>query len=64
MLDNGPAIFPYDFPTFVVLPAVLLVAYIASVTDKSASGQKEKDAYDAQLIRAETGLGAEAAASH
>jgi len=64
VLGMGPAIFPYDFPTFVVLPTVLIVAYIASVTDKSESGQKEKDAYDAQLIRAETGLGAEAAAVH
>ena len=64
VLGMGPAIFPYDFPTFVVLPAVLIVAYIASVTDKSESGQKEREAYDAQLIRAETGLGAEAAAVH
>lgn len=64
VLGMGPAIFPYDFPTFVVLPTVLIVAYIASVTDKSESGQKEREAYDAQLIRAETGLGAEMAASH
>jgi cation/acetate symporter len=64
VLAMGPAIFPYDFPTFVVLPTVLIVAYIASVTDNSESGQKEKAAYDAQLIRAETGLGAEAAAVH
>jgi cation/acetate symporter len=64
VLNMGPAIFPYDFPTFVVLPAVLIVAYFASVTDSSESGQKERDAYDAQLIRAETGLGAEMASSH
>jgi len=63
VLGMGPAIFPYDFPTFVVLPTVLIVAYIASVTDKSESGQKEREAYDAQLIRAETGLGAETSAS-
>ena len=64
VLAMGPAIFPYDFPTFVVLPAVLVVAYIASVTDKSESAEKERAAYDAQMIRAETGLGAEMAASH
>ena len=64
VLGMGPAIFPYDFPTFVVLPTVLIVAYIASATDKSESGQKEREAYDAQMIRAETGLGAEMAASH
>ncbi len=64
VLNMGPAIFPYDFPTFVVLPAVLVVAYIASVTDSSESGKKEQAAYDAQMVRAETGLGSEVGASH
>jgi cation/acetate symporter len=64
VLGMGPAIFPYDFPTFVVLPAVLIVAYIVSVTDSSESGKKERAAYDAQMVRAETGLGAEAGVSH
>jgi cation/acetate symporter len=64
VLAMGPAIFPYDFPTFVVLPSVLIVAYIASITDSSESGKKERAAYDAQMIRAETGLGAEVGASH
>ena len=62
VLAMGPAIFPYDFPTFVVLPSVLIVAYIASVTDKSESGKKERAAYDAQMVRAETGLGSEVGA--
>ncbi len=64
VMGMGPAIFPYDFPTFFVLPAVLIVAYIASVTDKSASAQKEREAFEAQEIRSETGLGAEVGASH
>ncbi|MDD2581817.1 MAG: cation/acetate symporter ActP [Desulfuromonadaceae bacterium] len=64
VLGMGPAIFPYDFPTFVVLPIVLIVAYIASVTDGSESAKKERAAFDAQMIRAETGLGAEMAAEH
>ncbi len=64
VLDMGPAIFPYDFPTFVVLPTVLIVAYIASVTDSSESGKQERAAFDAQMIRAETGLGAEMASAH
>ncbi len=64
VLNMGPAIFPYDFPTFVVLPAVLIVAYIVSVTDSSESGKKERAAYDAQMVRSETGLGAEMGVSH
>jgi cation/acetate symporter len=64
VLDMGPAIFPYDFPTFVVLPAVLIVTYIASVTDGSESAKKERAAFEAQKIRSETGLGAEVASAH
>jgi len=64
ILDNGPAIFPYDFPTFVVLPLVLIVAYITSVTDSSDSARKERETFNAQMLRAETGLGAEQASSH
>ncbi len=63
VLNMGPAIFPYDFPTFVVLPAVLVVAYVASVTDRSASADKERAAFGPQEIRSETGLGAEVAAA-
>ena len=64
VLDMGPAIFPYDFPTFVILPLVLIVSYVASVTDRSASAQSERKAFDAQEIRSETGLGAEVATAH
>jgi len=64
VLGMGPAIFPYDFPTFAVLPAVLIVSWIVSVTDKSESANKEREAFEAQLVRSETGLGAEAASSH
>jgi cation/acetate symporter len=64
VLHMGPAIFPYDFPTFVVLPAVLIVSYVASVTDRSASAEAERGAFDAQEIRSETGLGAEVAVVH
>jgi len=64
VMGMGPAIFPYDFPTLFVLPVVLIVAYIASVTDKSTAGQAEQGSFDAQKIRSETGLGAELAAAH
>jgi len=64
VLNMGPAIFPYDFPTFVVLPAVLIVAFVASATDNSESANKERAAFNAQKVRSETGLGAEMAAVH
>ena len=64
VLDMGPPIFPYDFPTFFVLPCVLIVAWIASVTDGSESAKAERAAFGAQKVRSETGLGAEEGASH
>ena len=64
VLNMGPAIFPYDFPTFFVLPTVLIVAFVASVTDKSASADRERAAFAAQEVRSETGLGAEVASAH
>jgi cation/acetate symporter len=64
VMGMGPAIFPYDFPTFLVLPTVLVVSYVVSITDSSPSGQAERGAFEAQEIRSETGLGAEAAAAH
>jgi len=39
-------------PTFAVLPAVLIVSYLASVTDNSESAQKERAAFDAQRFAA------------
>ena len=64
VMGLGPAIFPYDFPTFIVLPGVLLISYVVSVTDRSASGERERGAFEAQEIRSETGLGAEGAVAH
>jgi cation/acetate symporter len=64
VLEMGPPIFPYDFPTFIVLPAVLIVSWIASVTDNSESANKERAAFHAQKVRSETGLGAEVASAH
>ncbi len=64
ILKMGPAIFPLDFPTIVILPLVLIVAYVVSVTDSSESAKQERAAFDAQKLRAETGIGAEKAAVH
>jgi cation/acetate symporter len=47
-----------------VLPAALIVAFLASVLDRSASAAKERALFDAQEVRCETGLGAEMAVAH
>ena len=57
-------IFPYVYPTLFTMPAAFLSCWIFSVLDNSPRAQLERDAYEAQAIRSETGLGAEGAASH
>jgi cation/acetate symporter len=58
------AIFPYVYPTLFTMPAAFLGCWVFSILDNSPRAQAERDAYPAQAIRSETGLGAEGAASH
>ena len=64
ILGNPAAIFPYDHPAIVSMTLAFFVTWIMSVTDKSVRADKEKDAYEEQYIRAQTGLGAAAASAH
>ncbi len=58
------ALFPYKYPALFSIPAAFIGTYIFSVTDKSESAKAEKAKFDAQYIRAQTGIGAEGAISH
>ncbi len=56
VLGNEKAIFPYEQPALFSMPLAFLVAWLASVTDKSARAVKEKAAFDDQSVIAETGF--------
>ena len=64
ILGNKAAIFPYDHPAIVSMTLAFFVTWLLSVTDKSARAEKEKDAFEEQYIRAQTGLGASGAHDH
>ena len=64
VLNMGAPIFPIDMPTLFTLPAAVIVAWLVSLSDKSASAAAEKAAFEDEYIRSQTGLGAEGAASH
>jgi cation/acetate symporter len=64
ILGNKVAIFPYDHPAIVSMTLAFFVTWLLSVTDKSARATKEKEAYEEQYIRAQTGLGASGAHAH
>ncbi|HMN71068.1 MAG TPA: cation/acetate symporter ActP [Rhodoblastus sp.] len=64
VLGHPTAIFPYDHPALFSMTLAFLMAYIGSTTDRGAKARAERDAFDAQFVRAQTGLGAAKAANH
>jgi cation/acetate symporter len=64
VLGNPTAIFPYEYPAIVSMTVAFLFAWLGSITDRSERSIRERESFDAQFIRAQTGLGASGAASH
>lgn len=64
VLGNPQPIFPYDHPAIISMSLAFFVMWVVSITDKSDRAVKEAKAYKEQYIRAQTGLGSAAAASH
>jgi cation/acetate symporter len=58
------AIFPYDHPAAFSMPLTFIVIAIVSKLDRSPAGMKARKAFNAQSVRAQTGLGAEVAMRH
>ncbi len=64
VLKNAEAIFPYKYPALFSMTVAFIATYFFSVTDNSQSAKEEKEKFEAQFIRAQTGIGAEGASSH
>jgi len=64
VLGHAAPIFPYDNPALFSMSAAFLVTYMVSRLDKSPRAAAEAAAYEDQYVRAQTGFGAAAAASH
>ena len=60
----GSAPFPYSSPAIFSMPLAFVCIWAVSLLDRGAEAQKERDAFDDQKVRSETGLGAFKAASH
>jgi cation/acetate symporter len=61
---HAAAIFPYDNPALFSMSLAFFGCWLGSVTDSSARGRREQGRFQAQMIRSETGYGANTAASH
>ncbi|MEM9529738.1 MAG: cation acetate symporter [Pseudomonadota bacterium] len=64
VLGQEEAWFPYTYPTLATLPLTVVVLWFFSVTDRSARASGERDAFEAQRLRSELGVGAAAASQH
>jgi len=64
ILGNAEAIFPYKYPALFSVTVAFVSIWFFSITDKSDTAAKEIEAFEAQYVRAQTGIGAEGAVDH
>ncbi len=64
VLGNKDPIFPYEQPAIFSMPIAFFFAWLGSTLDTSAQAAQEKEAFEDQYVRAQTGFGAAGAASH
>lgn len=64
IFGNEEAIFPYKYPALFSVIVAFIGTYLFSITDKSQGAKDEAEAFEAQYIRAQTGIGAEGASEH
>lgn len=63
-LGYAEAIFPYSSPALFSMPLAFFTIWLVSNLDRTARGQRERELYNAQFVRSETGIGASGASSH
>ena len=64
ILGNAEAIFPYKYPALFSVTVSFVGIWFFSITDKSHDAAAEIEAFEAQYIRSQTGIGAEGASEH
>jgi cation/acetate symporter len=63
-LGNAAPIFPYKYPALFSMTASIFSIIVLSLLDNGTGAAKSAKAFDDQLVRAHTGIGAEGAATH
>ena len=58
------AIFPYKYPAIFSISVAFIGIWIFSLLDNSATAKTEQQAFDAQFVRSQTGIGAAEASQH
>lgn len=64
ILGNEEAIFPYKYPALFSVTAAFVGIWFFSITDRSDRAKEEEEAYEAQYVRSQTGIGIDGAVEH
>ena len=64
VLGNAEAIFPYASPALFSMTAGFVGIWLISILDNSDRARIDRDGYEAQQVRSETGIGAAGASGH
>jgi len=57
-------VFAYEYPALFSMPVAFIGIWLFSITDKSTRAILDRDGYEAQYVRAQTGVGIEAGKGH
>ncbi|QGU89779.1 cation/acetate symporter ActP [Erwinia sorbitola] len=64
VLGHAKAVFPYEYPALFSMLAAFIGTWLFSVTDSSPSGAEERQRFQAQFVRSQTGIGIEGGKGH
>ncbi len=64
VLHNADAIFPYKYPAIFSMPVAFIGIWLFSILDTSKQAIAEREKFDAQLVRSQTGIGIDKAVEH
>jgi cation/acetate symporter len=61
---KGSAPVPYNNPALFSMTIAFVIIWVVSLIDRSRQAASERDAFDAQFVRSQTGIGAAGASAH
>jgi cation/acetate symporter len=64
ILGFAEPLFPSKYPALYSISVAFIAIYVFSITDNSQSAKDEEEAFEAQFVRSQTGIGAEGASEH
>lgn len=64
VLGHAKAIFPYEYPALFSMAVAFIGTWLFSITDNTAEGAQERQRFQAQFVRSQTGVGIDSGKAH